>query len=80
VQEAATGKARLEVYLSYLLRLWSTEGETAGVWRASLEDPLTGVRKGLADPKTLFTFLRDQMTLRVEGAEKEGGDANSPSL
>jgi hypothetical protein len=74
------GKTRPEVYLSYLLRLWSTECETGGVWRASLEDPLTGVRKGFADPEMLFTFLREQMTLRVEGAKKEGGDANSPSL
>jgi hypothetical protein len=71
---------RPEAYLSYLLRLWSTEGEGVGVWRASLEDPLTGIRKGFADPDTLFAFLREQMTARVVRSEVEGGDASSPSL
>jgi hypothetical protein len=69
-----------EAYLSCLLRLWSTEGETGGVWRASLVDPLTGIPKGFRDPETLFGFLREQMVMRVTRFEKEGGDADSPSL
>jgi hypothetical protein len=48
-------------YASYLLRLWraSTEEEA---WRASLEDPRTGVRTGFANLDDLFAFLRQQGT------------------
>ena len=68
-----------DAYLSYLLRLGNTEDEGCGAWRASLEDPMSGIRKGFADPDTLFAFLCEQMVMRVTRSEKEGGDANSPS-
>ena len=45
-------------YRSYLLRLWHT-GE-AGPWKASLEDPLTGGRRGFGSLCALFTFLLQQ--------------------
>ena len=44
-------------YLSYLLRLWQTcDGQTR-IWRASLESPGTGERRGFADLQALFDFL-----------------------
>lgn len=54
-------------YLSYLLRLWRVDGDDAAqptanqaVWRASLENPHTGERKGFASLEALFDFLREQ--------------------
>lgn len=64
---------RPEVYLSYLLRLWRTGSEGHEVWRASLEEPLTGHRTPFTDADALFTFLRRQMALRTEKSEPEGG-------
>ena len=48
-------------YLSYLLRLWQIKSGGALVWRASLESPHTGKRRGFADLKALFAFLRRQI-------------------
>ena len=48
-------------YLSYLLRLWETESGGQGIWRASLEDPRTGERKGFASLTDLFTFLEQEI-------------------
>ena len=47
-------------YLSYLLRMWRTGSEGQAVWRASLENPFTGERKGFANLKDLVTFLQNQ--------------------
>ena len=54
-------------YVSFLLRLWqvSDEGKSQpspkkAVWRASLENPHTGERKGFANLDELFDFLRAQ--------------------
>jgi hypothetical protein len=54
-------------YISFLLRLWqvSDEGNSEpnaikAVWRASLENPHTGERKGFASLEELFDFLRTQ--------------------
>ncbi|MCU0522737.1 MAG: hypothetical protein MUF84_18870 [Anaerolineae bacterium] len=71
---------RPEAYLSYLLRLWTSGGDERPTWRASLEDPLTGVRKGFADPDALFTFLRERMGLGGERPEQQGGDAESQPM
>ena len=48
------------VYLSYLLRLWPSGRRDKMVWRASLESPMTGERRGFATLKELFTFLETQ--------------------
>jgi hypothetical protein len=51
-------------YQSYLLRLWRANGSTdrarqgEPVWRASLEDPLTGERMGFASLDDLVAYLR----------------------
>lgn len=47
-------------YLSYLLRLWQAGHRDNPVWRASLESPMTGERRGFANLKELFAFLETQ--------------------
>ena len=47
-------------YLAYLLRLWQVNQNGDPVWRASLEDPRTGERRGFASLETLMDFLREQ--------------------
>ena len=66
-------------YISYLLRLWQAKSGGKRVWRASLESPNTGQRKGFASLMDLFTFLeqetghhaRDQAT---SNADEKGGN------
>jgi hypothetical protein len=53
-------------YLSYLLRLWSVNGAEKTVWRASLENALTGERKAFASLDDLFDFLRQQTGVRSD--------------
>jgi hypothetical protein len=47
-------------YLSYMLRLWKEGGRGSPVWRASLESPLTGERRGFAGLVNLILFLEEQ--------------------
>jgi hypothetical protein len=42
-------------YQAYLLRLWQERPQTP--WRASLQDAVTGKRRGFADLQSLFDFL-----------------------
>ena len=46
-------------YLSYMLRLWRTGKESA--WKASLEDPQTGERRGFGSLNALVHFLQQQL-------------------
>jgi hypothetical protein len=48
-------------YRSYLLRLWRARVAGRGVWRASLEDPRTGERRGFADLAQLLAYLEQQL-------------------
>lgn len=57
-------------YLSYLLRLWRAPDGADQPWRASLEDPLTGERKGFADLEALCAFLHSQ----IEAHPLPGGE------
>jgi len=61
-------------YLSYLLRLWQIKSEGELVWRASLESPHTGERRGFADLKALFAFLRRQTDVVPDGDNGETGE------
>ena len=64
-------------YLSYLLRQWwdnddgivQRENKDV-VWRASLENSLTGKRQGFDSLGKLFTFLRQATGMAFDGAEK----------
>jgi hypothetical protein len=51
-----TGEA--PYYISFLLRLWQeTDAGRAPLWRASLEHPQSGERRGFASLMELFHFL-----------------------
>lgn len=55
-------------YRSYLLRLW-LEPNDPPAWRAMLESPANGERRGFASMESLFVFL-EQETERL-GQEKD---------
>ena len=67
-------------HLSYLLRLWRTEGFQDFEWRASLEIPETGQRIGFANLEQLFVYLMDliegQATTRPRTEKTETGKRN----
>lgn len=42
--------------MAFLLRFWRENEATP--WRATLENPHTGIRKGFANPNALFAFLQ----------------------
>jgi hypothetical protein len=48
------------------LRLWQEIGEDSPVWRASLESPRTGERRGFADLASLVAFLEEQTGISAE--------------
>jgi hypothetical protein len=47
-------------YLAYMLRLWQVGSDEELAWRASLESPRTGERRGFASLEALFKFLEEQ--------------------
>ncbi len=47
-------------YAAYLVRLWKEKGTEHDQWRASVEDPRTGERRGFANIEDLFAFLRER--------------------
>jgi hypothetical protein len=48
-------------YIAYLLRLWRPDNDDRLAWRASLEDPHSGERKGFADLESMCLFLKEQL-------------------
>ncbi len=54
-------------YLSYLLRLWRGSDEEEAVWRASLQSPHTGERRGFSSLAELFTFLENETSRVARG-------------
>ena len=67
---------RQQRYLSYLLRLWQTGDGGKQIWRASLESPGTGERKGFASLKELFEFLEEQTRGRMGLPDPSGQRSN----
>ena len=63
-------------YVSYLLRLWQSGNEEKAVWRASLENPLTGERQGFASLKELVAFL----DARTGNQEPMHDDSDEPGI
>lgn len=62
-------------HLSYLLRVWQTGSAGNVVWRASLENPFTGERRGFASLKDLFAFLQAQIDdAASRKVERDDGD------
>ncbi len=68
VEQARSGEA--VDYHSYLIRLWRDMSADGADWRASLQDPHTGERRGFASLESLFAYLRAQTT--------EEGTAQAP--
>ncbi len=60
-------------YLSYLLRLWQASSGGELVWRASLENPHTGERRGFACLAELVACLEEEMRDRPQTPAKPGG-------
>lgn len=48
-------------YRSFLLRLWSVDLDGKRAWRFSLENPVTGERRGFANLGELLVFLLDEV-------------------
>ena len=59
LQQVVTVATEPRLYFSYLLRLWQTMDEGQLVWRASLENPHTGERRGFANLQMLHAFLEE---------------------
>jgi hypothetical protein len=76
-------------YISYLLRLWkenddtqTDQGAKALHWRASLENPRTGERRGFCSLMEMFQFLWGEATGAcgvdsLSDRSGEGGDAGA---
>jgi hypothetical protein len=47
-------------YLAYMLRLWQVSSDGEPIWRASVESPHSGERRGFANLEMLFAFLEEQ--------------------
>jgi hypothetical protein len=67
-------------YVAYLLRLWQVEGGENAPWRASLESPQTGERRGFAGLADLFAFLEKEVCQAAQnqatpGTGGRGGDS-----
>ena len=64
-------------YLAYLLRMWRVDGDDAA-WRASLESPHNGERRGFATLAELFGFMeracRSAQVGETPGADQAGAD------
>ena len=60
-------------YQSYLLRLWRTGPDDAGVWRASLENTRTGQWHSFPDLSATFRFL-DGQTTHADSTQEGGSD------
>jgi hypothetical protein len=48
-------------YVAYLLRLWQADAEDDAPWRASVESPQTGKRRGFASLAELLAFLEKEI-------------------
>ena len=53
-------------YLSYMLRLWETSNGERRIWRASLESPGSGQRRGFGSLRCLVEFLEAETGYRIE--------------
>lgn len=67
-------------YLSYLLRLWRVSGEEKAVWRASLESPHTGERRGFANLEDLFAFLEQELGHVARGQAAPNADEKGDNI
>ncbi len=57
-------------YIAYLVRLWRADSSQSPAWRASVEDPHSGARRGFADLASLFAFLEERTGVDAGHAEQ----------
>ncbi len=65
------------VYYVYLLRMWRESdvlSPSRGVWRFSLEDPVTHHRYGFADLEAVMAHLREKIEEEERARVKESVD------
>jgi len=60
-------------YLAYMLRLWQVSSDGEPIWRASLESPHSGERRGFANLEMLFAFL-EAKTVELAQREEQAKD------
>jgi len=60
-------------YLAYMLRLWQVSSDGEPIWRASLESPHSGERRGFANLEMLFAFLEEK-TVELAQHEEQAKD------
>ncbi len=56
--------SRTASYYIFLIKLWPERSHDNGEsisWRFSIEDPVSGVRKGFINQESLLTHLREQL-------------------
>jgi hypothetical protein len=63
-------------YFAYMLRLWQVSSDGEPIWRASLESPHSGERRGFANLELLFAFLEEQTGGQPQ-CEEQPKDINS---
>jgi len=59
-------------YLSYLIRMWRVKTVRGWQWRASLESPGNGKRRGFPSIEHLIAFSRAQTGRRGPDSKEQG--------
>ena len=70
--------AKSRPYTAYVLRFWRLAGAGQAVWRASLEDPHTGERRGFGSLNELVAFLRAVTEEMEASPDNPQGDGDQP--
>ena len=60
-------------YHAYMLRLWETSNGERRIWRASLESPSSGERRGFRSLQSLIEFLEAQTEDQADQDDEEDG-------
>ena len=66
-------------YLAYMLRVWQVGSGNELTWRASLESPRTGERRGFPSLEALFEFLEEQTSRQIDSQEEATLDQRESS-
>ena len=77
IDQQAVTTTEPHLYFSYMLRLWQTVEEGRLVWRASLENPHTGERRGFANLQMLYAFLQEMCAIDDDLAQASGKEHQS---
>lgn len=56
------------IYRSFLLRLWRSKSDETSSWFASLEDPVSGERKGFSSLNAMVKYLETELTVSTNSS------------